>query len=56
MPAWRNVTSATRNSWKPWWSLDKLSHNPGLTESQKKVVADLIEQTKQVIAKTPPAQ
>jgi hypothetical protein len=36
--------------------LDKLSRNPGLSGSQKKVVADLIEQTKQVIAKTTPAQ
>ena len=36
--------------------LDKLSNNPKLTESQKKVVNGLIEQTKQVIAKTPPAQ
>jgi hypothetical protein len=33
--------------------LDKLANNPSLTESQKKLVADLIEQTKQVIAKTP---
>ena len=36
--------------------LDKLSNNPKLTESQKKVVNGLIEQTKQVIAKAPPAQ
>ena len=36
--------------------LDKLSRNPGLSESQKKVVNDLIEQTKQVIAKGPPGQ
>lgn len=34
--------------------LDKLSSNPSLTEPQKKLVMDLIEQTKQVIAKTPP--
>jgi hypothetical protein len=36
--------------------LDKLVRNPGLSEPQKKVVNELIEQTKQVIAKTPPAQ
>ena len=36
--------------------LDKLSRNPGLSESQKKVVNDSIEQTKQVIAKGPPGQ
>ena len=34
--------------------LEKLSTNPGLSESQKKLVADLLEQTKQVIAKSPP--
>ncbi len=34
--------------------LDKLSNNPSLTEPQKKLVKDLIEQTKQVITKTPP--
>ncbi len=35
--------------------LDKLSKDPSLSESQKKLVLDLIEQTKQVINKTPPA-
>ena len=34
--------------------LDKLSNNPGLAEPQKKLVMDLIEQTKQVIANAPP--
>ena len=34
--------------------LDALAKTPGLTESQKKLVNDLIEQTKQVIAKAPP--
>jgi hypothetical protein len=34
--------------------LDKLFRNPKLTESQKKVVSDLREQTKQVMAKAPP--
>lgn len=33
--------------------LDKLSKNPSLTDDQKKLVSDLIEQTKQVITKTP---
>jgi hypothetical protein len=33
--------------------LDKLSTDPRLTEAQKKVVADLIEQTKEAIAKAP---
>jgi hypothetical protein len=32
-------------------SLDKLASNPSLTEPQKKVVADVIEQMKQVVAK-----
>jgi hypothetical protein len=36
--------------------LDKLSRNPGLSESQKKAVNELLEQTKQVIAKGPPGQ
>jgi hypothetical protein len=37
--------------------LDKLAANPTLTETQKKVVSDLTEQTKQVIANsTPPRQ
>lgn len=34
--------------------LDQLSSKPDLTEAQKKLVGDLIEQTKQVIAKAPP--
>jgi hypothetical protein len=34
--------------------LERLSSNPKLTEAQKKVVNDLLEQTKQVIAKAPP--
>lgn len=34
--------------------LDALSKTPNLTESQKKLANDLIEQTKQVIAKAPP--
>lgn len=34
--------------------LEKLSGNPSLTETQKKLVNDLIEQTKQVMAKAPP--
>jgi hypothetical protein len=34
--------------------LEGLSANPKLTEAQKKVVSDLIEQTKQAIAKAPP--
>ncbi|MEO6183371.1 MAG: hypothetical protein ABIP71_09780 [Verrucomicrobiota bacterium] len=33
--------------------LDKLSNNPNLTEPQKKLVSDLIQQTKQEIAKAP---
>jgi outer membrane murein-binding lipoprotein Lpp len=37
-------------------ALDKLSNAPNLTESQKKLLTDLMEQTRQVIAKmgTPP--
>ena len=34
--------------------LDKLSNDPNLTEPQKKLVNDLIQQTKQAIIKTPP--
>ena len=34
--------------------LDKLSTNPKLTDAQKKVVNELIEQTKQALAKAPP--
>jgi len=34
--------------------VDKLTHVPNLTEPQKKLVNDLLEQTKQVIAKAPP--
>jgi hypothetical protein len=34
--------------------LDKLAHVPNLTEPQKKLVNDLLEQTKQVVAKAPP--
>jgi hypothetical protein len=33
--------------------LDKLANDPSLNEAQKKVVAELLEQTKQVIAKAP---
>ena len=33
--------------------LDKLSKNPKLTESQKKAVDGLVEQTRQVLAKAP---
>ncbi len=34
--------------------LDKLSNAQGLTDDQKKMVATLIDQTKQVMAKAPP--
>src|SRR5438445_677127 len=34
--------------------LDKLSNDPSLNAAQKKLVTDLTEQTKQVIAKAPP--
>jgi hypothetical protein len=34
--------------------LDRLSSNPNLNEPQKKIVSDLIDQTKQVIIKAPP--
>jgi hypothetical protein len=37
-------------------SLDKLASTPNLTESQKKVVNDVIEQMKQVIAKMGPSR
>ena len=33
--------------------LDKLSNNPSLTDSQKKLVNDLIQQTKQEVTKAP---
>ena len=36
--------------------LAKLASNPNLTEPQKKLVTDLTEQTRQVMAKTTPAQ
>jgi hypothetical protein len=35
--------------------LDKLVSNPNLTDAQKNLVNELLEQTKQVIAKAPPA-
>jgi hypothetical protein len=35
-------------------ALDKLVNSPGLSESQKKVTTDVIEQMKQVIAKAGP--
>src|SRR5438045_5187017 len=34
--------------------LDKLSNDPNLTPVQKKLITDITEQTKQVIAKAPP--
>jgi hypothetical protein len=34
--------------------LERLSSNPKLTEAQRKIVSDLLERTKQVIAKAPP--
>jgi hypothetical protein len=34
--------------------LDKLSSNPNLNDPQKKIVNDLIDQTRQVISKAPP--
>lgn len=37
-------------------ALDKLSNAPGLTDAQKKVVNDLIEQVKQVMSAAPPKQ
>jgi hypothetical protein len=40
---------------KAMFQLEKLAEAPGLTDAQKIVVAKLIEQTKQVIAKAPPA-
>jgi hypothetical protein len=36
--------------------LDRLSRNPNLTESQKKLVNDLSEQIKNAIAKAPPPE
>jgi hypothetical protein len=38
---------------KALMALDKLSSDPSLNEQQKKVVADVIEEMKQVINKTP---
>jgi len=37
-------------------SLDKVANAPNLTDSQKKVVNDVIEQMKQVIAKVGPSR
>jgi hypothetical protein len=34
--------------------LERLSANPSLTEAQKKIATEVLEQTKQVIAKAPP--
>jgi len=34
--------------------LEKLANEPGLTDGQKSVVNELMEQTKQVVAKAPP--
>src|SRR2546427_1952475 len=34
--------------------LEKVAGNPGLTEAQRTLVNELMEQTKQVIAKAPP--
>ena len=39
---------------KSLMALDKLSNNPNLNDTQKKVVSDLIEQMKQLIAKGGP--
>jgi hypothetical protein len=36
--------------------LDRLSRNPNLTESRKKLVDNLIEQTKKAIADAPPPE
>jgi len=36
--------------------LDKLSNDPALDETQKKLVSDMIEQVKQVMSKAQPAQ
>jgi hypothetical protein len=36
------------------FQLDRVLNNPTLTDAQKSLVNDLIEQTKQVIAKAPP--
>jgi hypothetical protein len=34
--------------------LEQLANDPGLSESQRKLAADLLDQTRQVIAKAPP--
>ena len=41
---------------KALMGLDKLASNPGLNDTQKKVVNDVIEQMKQVIAKAGPTR
>ena len=41
---------------KALMALDKLVNDPGLTDPQKKVVNDDIEQMKQVLTKAPPAR
>ena len=40
---------------KAFMALDKLASNPGLTDQQKKAVNEIIDQMKQVVAKSPPA-
>ncbi len=40
---------------KALFSLDQLAQNPGITEAQKKVVSEVIEQVKKVIAQAPAA-
>jgi len=37
------------------FELDRLVSNPSLTDAQKNLVNELLEQTKQVIAKAPPS-
>ena len=41
---------------KSLMALDRLSSNPALNDTQKKVVNDLIEQMKQLIAKAGPSR
>jgi len=41
---------------KSLMALDRLASNPGVNDSQKKVVNDLIEQMKQLIAKAGPSR
>ena len=51
-----DLRSACSGIWPGLVELDKLSNIPNLTDPQKKLVNDLIEQTKKVIEEAPPPE